>query len=250
MAVQKLGKRNGVISKKPKKSEFYTFDGETLIIDTGEFVFELENYSKDYQKILDNIDKNEKINTKDFAQLLSKNTILNAYINEDELEEIDEKTDLILEKTDEQADLILRLLSFVATLLKYQPNFFEIGIHLINNRLILRQNNLIFNDEVINLNVDKYTSVNQLIEQRKYIGELTALTMIVSIIGVLVALIKDKSFKGGTYKQLIDNSKKISRTLNEVIEKIQKIEINREFQKTIINKKGENYGNLSKSNKL
>ena len=60
MAVQKLGKRNGVISKKPKKSEFYTFDGETLIIDTGEFVFELENYSKDYQKILDNIDKNEK----------------------------------------------------------------------------------------------------------------------------------------------------------------------------------------------
>ena len=250
MTVQKLGKRNGVISKKPKKSEFYTFDGETLIIDTGEFVFELENYSKDYQKILDNIDKNEKINTKDFAQLLSKNTILNAYINEDELEEIDEKTDLILEKTDEQADLILRLLSFVATLLKYQPNFFEIGIHLINNRLILRQNNLIFNDEVINLNVDKYTSVNQLIEQRKYIGELTALTMIVSIIGVLVALIKDKSFKGGTYKQLIDNSKKISRTLNEAIEKIQKIEINREFQKTIINKKGENYGNLSKSNKL
>ena len=231
MAVQKLGKRNGVISKKPKKSNFYTFDGETLIFDTGEFVFELENYSKDYQKILDNIDKNEKINTKDFAQLLSKNTILNAYIDEDELDEIDEQTDSILEKTDEQADLILRLLSFVATILKYQPNFFEIGIHLINNRLILRQNNLIFNDEVINLNVDKYTSVNQLIEQRKYIGELTALTMIVSIIGVLVALIKDKSFKGGTYKQLIDNSKKISRTLTEAIEKIQKIEINREFQK-------------------
>lgn len=231
MAVQKLGKRNGVISKKPKKSEFYTFDGETLIFDTGEFVFELENYSKNYQKILDNIDKNEKINTKDFAQLLSKNTILNAYINEDELNEIDEQTDSILEKTDEQADLILRLLSFVATILKYQPNFFEIGIHLISNRLILRQNNLIFNDEVINLNVDKYTSVNQLIEQRKYIGDLTALTMIVSIIGVLVALIKDKSFKGGTYKQLIDNSKKISRTLTEAIEKIQKIEINREFQK-------------------
>lgn len=231
MAVQKLGKRNGVISKKPKKSEFYTFDGETLIFDTGEFVFELENYSKDYQKILDNIDKNEKINTKDFANLLSGNTILNAYINEDELDEIDEQTDSILEKTDEQADLILRLLSFVATILKYQPNFFEIGIHLISNRLILRQNNLIFNDEVINLNVDKYTSVNQLIEQRKYIGDLTALTMIVSIIGVLVALIKDKSFKGGTYKQLIDNSKKISRTLTEAIEKIQKIEINREFQK-------------------
>lgn len=231
MAIQKLGKRNGVISKKPKKSNFYTFDGETLIFDTGEFVFELENYSKDYQKILDNIDKNEKINTKDFAQLLSKNTILNAYINEDELDEIDEQTDSILEKTDEQADLILRLLSFVATILKYQPNFFEIGIHLISNRLILRQNNLIFNDEVINLNVDKYTSVNQLIEQRKYIGDLTALTMIVSIIGVLVALIKDKSFKGGTYKQLIDNSKKISRTLTEAIEKIQKIEINREFQK-------------------
>ena len=227
MAVQKLGKRNGVISKKPKKSEFYTFDGETLIFDTGEFVFEIENYSKGYQKILDNIDKNEKINTKDFAQLLSKNTILNAYINEDELDEIDEQTDSILEKTDEQADLILRLLSFVATILKYQPNFFEIGIHLINNRLILRQNNLIFNDEIINLNIDKYTSVNQLIEQRKYIGDLTALTMIISIIGVLVALIKDKSFKGGTYKQLIDNSKKISRTLTEAIEKIQKIEINR-----------------------
>lgn len=231
MAIERLGKRNGVISKKPKKSDFYTFDGETLIFDTGEFVFELENYSKDYQKILDNIDKNEKINTKDFAQLLSKNTILNAYINEDELDEIDEQTDSILEKTDEQADLILRLLSFVATILKYQPNFFEIGIHLISNRLILRQNNLIFNDEVINLNVDKYTSVNQLIEQRKYIGDLTALTMIVSIIGVLVALIKDKSFKGGTYKQLIDNSKKISRTLNEAVEKIQKIEINKEFQK-------------------
>ena len=76
-----------------------------------------------------------------------------------------------------------------------------------------------------------HASVNQLIEQRKYIGELTALTMIVSIIGVLVALIKDKSFKGGTYKQLIDNSKKISRTLTEAIEKLQKIEINREFQK-------------------
>ena len=181
MAIQKLGKRNGVISKKPKKSDFYTFDGETLIFDTGEFVFELENYSKDYQKILDNIDKNEKINTKDFAQLLSKNTILNAYINEDELDEIDEQTDSILEKTDEQAELILRLLSFVATLLKYQPNFFEIGIHLINNRLVLRQNNLIFNDEIINLNIDKYTSVNQIIEQRKYIGDLTALTMVVSI---------------------------------------------------------------------
>lgn len=231
MAIERLGKRNGVISKKPKKSDFYTFDGETLIFDTGEFVFELENYSKNYQKILDNIDKNEKINTKDFAQLLSKNTILNAYINEDELDEIDEQTDSILEKTDEQADLILRLLSFVATILKYQPNFFEIGIHLINNRLVLRQNNLIFNDEVINLNVDKYTSVNQLVEQRKYIGDLTALTMIDSIIGVLVALIKNKNFKGGTYKQLIDNSKKISRTLTEVIEKIQKIEINREFQK-------------------
>lgn len=239
MAIERLGKRNGVISKKPKKSDFYTFDDETLIFDTGEFVFELENYSKDYQKILDNIDKNEKINTKDFAQLLSKNTILNAYINEDELDEIDEQTDSILEKTDEQADLILRLLSFVATILKYQPNFFEIGIHLISNRLILRQNNLIFNDEVINLNVDKYTSVNQLIEQRKYIGDLTALTMIVSIIGILVALIKDKSFKGGTYKQLIDNSKKISRTLNEAVEKIQKIEINREFQKNNNKWKGE-----------
>lgn len=227
MAVQKLGKRNGVISKKPKKSEFYTFDGEILIIDTGEFVFELENYSKDYQKILDNIDKNEKINTKDFANLLSGNTILNAYINEDELDEIDEQTDSILEKTDEQADLILRLLSFVATILKYQANFFEIGIHLINNKLILRQNNLIFNDEIINLNIDKYTSVNQLIEQRKYIGNLTALTMVDSIIGVLVALIKDKNFKGGTYRQLIDNSKKISRTLNEAVKKIQKIEINK-----------------------
>ena len=68
--------------------------------------------------------------------MLNKNTILNAYINEDELERIDE-----------QADSILRLLSFIATLLKYQANFFEIGIHLINNRLILRQNNLIFNDE-------------------------------------------------------------------------------------------------------
>ena len=227
MAVQKLGKRNGVISKKPKKSEFYTFDGEILIIDTGEFVFELENYSKDYQKILDNIDKNEKINTKDFANLLSGNTILNAYINEDELDEIDEQTDSILEKTDEQADLILRLLSFVATILKYQANFFEIGIHLINNKLILRQNNLIFNDEIINLNIDKYTSVNQLIEQRKCIGNLTALTMVDSIIGVLVALIKDKNFKGGTYRQLIDNSKKISRTLNEAVKKIQKIEINK-----------------------
>ena len=231
MAIEKLGKRNGVISKKPKKSDFYTCDGETFIFATGEFVVELDNYSKDYRKILNNIDKNEKINTKDFANLLNKNTILNAYINEDELEEIDQQTDSILQKTDEQAELILRLLSFVATILKYQSNFFEIGIHLINNRLILRQNNLIFNDEVINLNVDKYTSVNQLIEQRKYIGELTALTMIVSIIGVLVALIKDKSFKGGTYKQLIDNSKKISRTLTEAIEKIQKIEINREFQK-------------------
>lgn len=220
MAIQKLEKRNDVISKKPKKSDFYTFDGETLIFDTGEFVFELENYSKNYQKILDNIDKNKKINTKDFAQLLNKNTILNAYINEDELEEIDEQT-----------DLILRLLSFVATLLNYQANFFEIGIHLINNKLILRQNNLIFNDEIINLNVDKYTSINQLIEQRKYIGDLTALTMIVSIIEVLVALIKDKNFKDGTYRQLIDNSKKISRTLNEAVKKIQKIEINREFQK-------------------
>lgn len=231
MAIQKLEKRNEVISKKPKKSDFYTFDGETLIFDTGEFVFELENYSKNYQKILDNIDKNKKINTKDFAQLLNKNTILNAYINEDELEGIDEQTDTILEKTDEQADSILRLLSFIATLLKYQANFFEIGIHLINNRLILRQNNLIFNDEIINLNIDKYTSVNQLIEQRKYIGDLTALTMIVSIIEVLVALIKDKNFKDGTYRQLIDNSKKISRTLNEAVKKIQKIEINREFQK-------------------
>lgn len=220
MAIQKLGKRNGVISKKPKKSDFYTFDDKTLIFDTGEFVFELENYSKDYQKILNNIDKNEKINTKDFADLLNKNTILNAYINEDELEGLDE-----------QADIILRLLSFIATLLKYQPNFFEIGIHLINNRLVLRQNNLIFNDEIINLNIDKYTSVNQIIEQRKYIGDLTALTMVDSIIAVLVSLIKDKSFKGGTYRQLTDNSKKISRTLNEAIEKIQKIEINREFQK-------------------
>lgn len=231
MAIQKLEKRNEVISKKPKKSDFYTFDGETLIFDTGEFVFELENYSKNFQKILDNIDKNKKINTKDFAQLLNKNTILNAYINEDELEGIDEQTDTILEKTDEQADSILRLLSFIATLLKYQANFFEIGIHLINNRLILRQNNLIFNDEIINLNIDKYTSVNQLIEQRKYIGNLTALTMVVSIIGVLVTLIKDKSFKSGIYRQLIDNSKKISKTLNEAVEKIQKIEINREFQK-------------------
>ena len=220
MAIQKLKKRNEVISKKPKKSDFYIFDGETLIFDTGEFVFELENYSKNYQKILDNIDKNKKINTKDFAQLLNKNTVLNAYINEDELEEIDEQT-----------DLILRLLSFVATLLNYQANFFEIGIHLINNKLILRQNNLICNDEIINLNVDKYTSINQLIEQRKYIGDLTALTMIVSIIEVLVALIKDKNFKDGTYRQLIDNSKKISRTLNEAVKKIQKIEINREFQK-------------------
>lgn len=231
MAIQKLEKRNEVILKNPKKSDFYTFDGETLIFDTGEFVFELENYSKNFQKILDNIDKNKKINTKDFAQLLNKNTILNAYINEDELEGIDEQTDTILEKTDEQADSILRLLSFIATLLKYQANFFEIGIHLINNRLILRQNNLIFNDEIINLNIDKYTSVNQLIEQRKYIGNLTALTMVVSIIGVLVTLIKDKSFKSGIYRQLIDNSKKISKTLNEAVEKIQKIEINREFQK-------------------
>lgn len=229
MAIQKLEKRNEVILKNPKKSDFYTFDGETLIFDTGEFVFELENYSKGYQKILDNIDKNEKINTKNFANLLSKNTILNAYINEDELEGIDERTDTILEKTDEQADSILRLLSFIATLLKYQVNFFEIGIHLINNRLILRQNNLIFNDEIINLNIDKYTSVNQLIDQRKYIGDLTTLTMIISIIEVLVALIKDKNFKGGTYKQLIDNSKKISRTLNEAIKRIQKIEINKEF---------------------
>ena len=106
MAIQKLGKRNGVISKKPKKSDFYTFDGETLIFDTGKFVLELENYSKDYQKILNNIDENEKINTKNFARLLNKNTILNAYINEDKLEEIDEKTNLILEKTNEQADLI------------------------------------------------------------------------------------------------------------------------------------------------
>ncbi len=203
MAIQKLEKRNEVISKKPKKSDFYTFDGETLIFDTGEFVFELENYSKNYQKILDNIDKNKKINTKDFAKLLNKNTILNTYINEDELEGIDEQT-----------DLILRLLSFVATLLNYQVNFFEIGIHLINNKLILRQNNLIFDDEIINLNVDKYTSINQLIEQRKYIGDLTTLTMIVSIIEVLVALIKNKNFKDGTYRQLIDNSKKISRTLN------------------------------------
>ena len=231
MAIQKLGKRNGVISKKPKKSEFYTFDGETLIFDTGKFVFELENYSKDYQKILKSIDENEKINTKNFAQLLNKNTILNAYINEDKLEEIDEKTNWILEKTNEQADLILELLGFIATLLKYQPNFFEIGIHLINNKLVLRQSNLIFNDEIISLNIDKYTSVNQLIDQRKYIGDLTTLTMIISIIEVLVALIKDKNFKGGTYKQLIDNSKKISRTLTEAIEKIQKIEINREFQK-------------------
>lgn len=163
MAIQKLEKRNEVISKNPKKSDFYIFDGKTLIFDTGKFVFELENYSKNYQKILDNIDKNKKINTKDFAQLLNKNTILNAYINEDELERIDERTDTILEKTDEQADSILRLLSFIATLLKYQANFFEIGIHLINNRLILRQNNLIFNDEIINLNIDKYTSVNQLL---------------------------------------------------------------------------------------
>lgn len=231
MAIQRLGKRNGVVSKKPKKSDFYTFDDETLIFDTGIFVFELENYSKDYQKILNNIDENEKINTKNFAQLLNRNTILNAYINEDKLEEIDEKTNLILEKTNEQADLILELLSFIATLLKYQPNFFEIGIHLINNKLVLRQNNLIFNDEIINLNIDKYTSVNQLIDQRKYISDLTTLTMIISIIEVLVALIKDKNFKGGIYRQLIDNSKKILRTLNEAIQKIQKIEINREFQK-------------------
>lgn len=231
MAIQRLGKRNGVVSKKPKKSDFYTFDDETLIFDTGIFVFELENYSKDYQKILNNIDENEKINTKNFAQLLNRNTILNAYINEDKLEEIDEKTNLILEKTNEQADLILELLGFIATLLKYQPNFFEIGIHLINNKLVLRQNNLIFNDEIINLNIDKYTSVNQLIDQRKYISDLTTLTMIVSIIEVLVALIKDKNFKGGIYRQLIDNSKKILRILNEAIQKIQKIEINREFQK-------------------
>lgn len=60
--------------------------------------------------------------------------------------------------------------------------------------------------------------------------------MVVSIIGVLVALIKDKSFKSGIYRQLIDNSKKISKTLNEAVEKIQKIEINREFQKN--NKSG------------
>ena len=220
MAVQKLGKRNGVISKKPKKSEFYTFDGETLIIDTGEFVFELENYSKGYQKILDNIDKNEQINTKEFVRLFSNNTTLFAYINEYELEE-----------TNDPADLAVELISFIATLLKYQVNFFEMTVHLINNRLILRQNNLIFNDEIVNLNIDKYTSVNQLIEQRKYIKDLTVLAMIDTIITVLVLPIKDKSFKGGTYKQLIDNSKKISRTLTEAIEKIQKIEINREFQK-------------------
>lgn len=220
MAIERLGKRNGVISKKPKKSDFYTFDGETLIFDTGEFVFELENYSKDYRKILDNIDKNEEINTKEFVRLFNKDTTLFAYIDDYELEEVDDP-----------ADLAVKLVSFVATLLKYQVNFFEMTVHLINNRLILRQNNLIFNDEVINLNIDKYTSVNQLIEQRKYIGDLTALTMVISIIEVLVALIKDKNFKGGTYKQLIDNSKKISRTLNETVEKIQKIEINREFQK-------------------
>ena len=220
MAIEKLGKRNGVISKKPKKSDFYTFDGETLIVDTGEFVFEIEDYSKGYQKILDNIDKNEKINTKEFARLFCKNTTLFAYIDEYELEEVDDP-----------ADLAVKLVSFVATLLKYQVNFFEMTVHLINNRLILRQNNLIFNDEVINLNIDKYTSVNQLIEQRRYIKDLTVLAMIDSIIMVLVSPIKDKSFKSGTYKQLIDNSKKISRTLTEAIEKIQKIEINREFQK-------------------
>lgn len=220
MAIQKLGKRNGVISKKPKKSDFYTFDGETLIIDTGEFVFELENYSKGYQKILDNIEKNEEINTKEFARLFSKDTTLFAYIDEYELEEVDDPF-----------DLAVKLVSFIATLLNYQVNFFEMTVHLINNRLILRQNNLIFNDEVINLNIDKYTSVNQLIEQRKYITDLTVLAMIDTIIMVLVLPIKDKSFKGGTYRQLIDNSKKISRTLTEAIEKIQKIEINREFQK-------------------
>lgn len=49
--------------------------------------------------------------------------------------------------------------------------------------------------------------------------------MIVSIIEVLVALIKNKNFKVGTYRQLIDNSKKILRTLNEAVKKIQKIEI-------------------------
>ena len=220
MAIEKLRKRNGVISKKPKKSEFYTFDGETLIFDTGKFVLELENYSKGYQKILDNIDKNEEINTKEFARLFNEDTTLFAYIDEYELEEVDDP-----------ADLSAKLISFIATLLKYQINFFEMTVHLINNRLILRQNNLIFNDETINLNIDKYTSVDQLIEQRKYITDLTVLAMIDIIIELLVVLIKDNKFKGGTYKQLIDNSKKISRTLNEAIKRIQKIEINREFQK-------------------
>lgn len=239
MAIQKLGKRDGVIPKKPKKSDFYTFDGETLIVDTGEFVFELENYSKGYKKILDNIDKNEEINTKEFAQLFNKETTLFAYIDEYELEEVDEPI-----------DLAVKLVSFIATLLNYQVNFFEITVHLINNRLILRQNNLIFNDEVINLNIDKYTSVNQLIEQRKYITDLTVLAMIDTIITVLVLPIKDKNFKGGTYKQLIDNSKKISRTLTEAIEKIQKIEINREFQKNNNKWKGENYERGNRLNKL
>lgn len=220
MAIQKLGKRNGVVSKKPKKSEFYTFDDKTLIINTGKFVFEMENYSKGYQKVLDNIDKNEEIKTKEFARLFNKDTTLLAYIDEYELEEVGDPS-----------DLSVKLISFIATLLKYQVNFFEMTVHLINNRLILRQNNLIFNDEIINLNIDKYTSVDQLIEQRKYITDLTVLAMFDTIIEILFVLIKDKKFKGGTYRQLIDNSKKISRTLNEAIKRIQKIEINREFQK-------------------
>ena len=83
----------------------------------------------------------------------------------------------------------------------------------------------------INLNIDKYTSAAQLIEQRKYITDLTFLVMIDTIVELLTVFIKDNEFEDGTYRRLIDNSKKISKTLNEAIEEIKKIETEREFQK-------------------
>ena len=231
MGIQKRKWQN---TKKTKKSDFYRFDGKTLIFDSGEFVFELQNYSDSYREVLDSIGGNEEIKIKDFARLSNKNTVLTVYINECKFKKTNE-TGTLIEKIvsfiNDPDTLTVELVTLIARLLKYQVDFFEMTVHLINNRLILRQDNLIFNVEDINLNIDKYTSAAQLIEQRKYITDLTFLVMIDTIVELLTVFIKDNEFEDGTYRRLIDNSKKISKTLNEAIEEIKKIETEREFQK-------------------
>lgn len=51
--------------------------------------------------------------------------------------------------------------------------------------------------------------------------------MIDTIVELLTVFIKGNEFEDETYRRLIDNSKKISKTLNEAIEEIKKIETER-----------------------